>query len=146
MSYIIDIDSSGDPTIDNKNDIDQVIIVDAITLADYQIIPEGRYADAKANLRKIVDNFGSAALSQKVVDIVSADPSLGTGNIYKSTMSKLVEWKRTVLKAYVYVVVMENTVGDNLATVGTLKGHYEALQQLMVDSTSLILNLGSLTP
>lgn len=154
MSFNFNIDNdTGEVDINGVDDINELVIVPSnvapgvleLKLGNFQTAVENQIGTAKLKLEELVKAFGNEDVSTKVLDLVSFDPSITfDDNKYKNALAKLLSWKKQVIKAYVYIIVLEHTTLGGFEVKGPIQERYERLKSLLEDSTRIILNVGAL--
>jgi hypothetical protein len=152
IKYTISIDEKGAPKVNDelsdKNNIADVIISNSsqLTLGNYRDVTLDNIDEVKANLQGLAEAFRQTDIPTKLVEtFVTKEANTATikDTNFSKALTTLLQWKKQVIKAHVYVTVMLNTDISVDADENDQK-QYDQLKEFMKESTRILLNLNVL--
>lgn len=150
--YTISIDPNGAPKVGDKYDINEIEIANTsrlLLLKDYKKLSSDNndeVTEVKKNLQGLAEAFKQPDISKNLVDrfaIKDANTNIKDTKFSKA-LTTLLQWKKQVIKAYVYVTVISNT-GTSVGADANAKEEYDQLKEFMKESTRILLNLNILS-
>jgi hypothetical protein len=152
IKYTISIDEKGAPKVNDelsdKINIADVIISNSsqLTLGKYRDVTLDNIDEVKANLQGLAEAFKQTDIPKKLVEtFVTKEANTATikDTNFSKALTTLLQWKKQVVKAHVYVTVILNT-DISIDADENDKKQYDQLKEFMKESTRILLNLNVL--